>query len=114
MKIIKITIEAVEEKKTSIVGIVIVALMVLFFFAGNSPTPATPSTVEVVPKVMTYQELVDYPMDCKFKDQQLVELKNLQTVKNFDPDPDLLTVDDHAFNSRLKATIWWYAYRCDQ
>jgi hypothetical protein len=67
----------------------------------------------VIPKIMTYQELVDYPVDCKFKESQLTELKNLQAVKNFDLDPDVLSEEDHDFNSRLKATIWWYAYGCE-
>lgn len=68
----------------------------------------------VAPKIMTYQELVDYPVDCKFKDTQVAELKKLQAIKNFDPDPDLLNAEDYDFNGRLKATIWWYVYRCDQ
>ena len=66
------------------------------------------------PKIMTYQELVDYPVDCKFKETQVAELKKLQAIKNFDPDPDLLNAEDYDFNGRLKATIWWYTYRCDQ
>jgi len=65
-------------------------------------------------RVMTYQELYDYPVECSKKDQQLKELKQLQTYLNFDPDPDNLSDFDRAYNSRLKATIWWYAYRCNQ
>ena len=77
-------------------------------------TGCQPSVQPVAPKIMTYQELVDYPGNCKFKEQQLAELKQLQAIKNFNPDPDLLSEDDHAFNSRLKATIWWFAYRCEE
>lgn len=65
-------------------------------------------------RVMTYQELYDYPVSCSHKDRQLKELRALQQHLNFDPDPDNLTEFDRAYNSRLKATIWWYAYRCDQ
>ena len=84
-------------------------LIVLLALAGCQP-----SVQPVAPKIMTYQELVDYPGNCKFKEQQLAELKQLQAIKNFNPDPDLLSEDDHAFNSRLKATIWWFAYRCEE
>ncbi len=65
-------------------------------------------------KVMTYQELYDYPVDCSIKDRQLKELRELQNYLNFDPDPDHLGEFDRAYNSRLKSTIWWYAYRCNQ
>jgi hypothetical protein len=65
-------------------------------------------------KVMTYSELYDYPVSCSLKDIQLKELTTLQQRLNFNPDPDMLSEFDRAYNSRLKSTIWWYAYRCDQ
>jgi len=65
-------------------------------------------------QVLTYDQLVQYPVSCKDKDSQLKELRYTQKVKNFDPDPDNLGDLDRAYNSRLKATIWWYAYRCGQ
>lgn len=86
-------------------------LIALLALAGCQPSV---NVQPVEPKIMTYQELVDYPVDCKFKETQVAELKKLQAIKNFDPDPDVLTEEDHDFNSRLKATIWWYVYRCDQ
>lgn len=86
-------------------------LIALLALAGCQPAA---SVISDAPKIMTYQELVDYPVDCKFKETQVAELKKLQAIKNFDPDPDVLTEEDHDFNSRLKATIWWYVYRCDQ
>ena len=69
---------------------------------------------EYTPTVMTYQQLVDYPVSCELANKQLSELKHLQVQKGFDPDPDKLSEDDRIFNSRLKATIWWYAYRCEK
>ena len=93
-----------------IIGILLLLIFCLSLFTSSDRVSTPPPT----PSVMTYQELVDYPVDCKFKDQQLVELKNLQTIKNFNPDPDLLTAEDYDFNARLKATIWWYAYRCEE
>ena len=94
-----------------IVGILLLLIFCLTLFTSSDKSV---TVTALPPSIMTYQELVDYPMDCNFKDQQLIELKNLQTIKNFDADPDLLEDSDRAFNSRLKATIWWYAYRCDQ
>jgi len=65
-------------------------------------------------KELTYQELVNYPASCDRAESQLAELKALQERKNFDPDPDNLDDADRAYNSRLKATIWWFSYRCDK
>lgn len=64
--------------------------------------------------VLTYQQLVDYPNQCAKADEQLAELRRIQQIKNFAQDPDMLNEHDRAYNSRLKATIWWYAYRCDK
>jgi hypothetical protein len=69
---------------------------------------------EYTPTVMTYQQLVDYPVSCELADKQLWELERLQEQKGFDSDPDKLSEEDRIFNSRLKATIWWYAYRCEK
>lgn len=62
---------------------------------------------------LSYDQLVNYPSQCAKKDSQLAELKDIQRKKNFDPNPDNLNEQDRAYNSRLKATIWWYAYRCE-
>ena len=64
--------------------------------------------------VMTYEQLVNYPAQCAKADSQLRELRDLQKLKNFAEDPDDLNEADRAYNSRLKATIWWYAYKCDK
>ena len=65
-------------------------------------------------KVMSYKELWNFPNSCEKADNQLEILKRLQTHKNFNSDPDLLSKEDQDYNGRLKATIWWYAYRCDK
>jgi lipoprotein NlpI len=62
---------------------------------------------------LTYEELVYYHTDCKLAGSQLDRLKQIQRNKNFDPDPDKLNDADRAYNSRLKATIWWYYYECN-
>jgi hypothetical protein len=65
-------------------------------------------------KTLTYQQLVDYPIDCSKKDNQLSYLRDIQTQKNFAEDPDVLDDYDRAYNGRLKATIWWYSYSCGE
>lgn len=69
-------------------------------------------SVEARSPVLSYDELVNYPSRCDRADEQLKELRKIQSIKNFDQDPDNLNDQDRAYNSRLKATIWWYAYRC--
>jgi hypothetical protein len=66
-------------------------------------------------RVLTYTELYDYPVDCDRSREQLAELHYSQKVKNFPEDPELIRTElDRAYNSRLKATIWWFAYSCNQ
>lgn len=62
--------------------------------------------------ILTYEELVKYPVNCERAQSQLAELRQLQAIKNFNPDPDELADDDRKYNARLKATIWWFAYKC--
>lgn len=69
---------------------------------------------ETSSRVPTYDELVNYPSQCAKADRQLRELKEIQRIKNFDQDPDNLAPADRAYNSRLKASIWWYSYRCEK
>jgi hypothetical protein len=63
--------------------------------------------------VPTYEELKNYPVDCNKKDLQLAHLYLVQKTKNFKEDPDELTPADYFYNSRLKSTIWWFYYECD-
>ena len=67
---------------------------------------------ETSSRVMTYQQLVDYPSSSDRAREQLKELKELQRTKNFAEDIELLNENDRAYNSRLKATIWWYTWKC--
>ena len=64
--------------------------------------------------ILTYEDLVKYPVSCARAEQQLAHLRYIQKVKSFDPDIEKLTPEDRAYNSRLKATIWWFAYRCEK
>jgi hypothetical protein len=100
-----------------------VVLLIIMLFVANqcSSEPDTKSVANHTSKevgaysenyILTYQELVDYPSQCGQASSQLAYLKKLQRIKNFDPDPDKLSYDDRLYNSRLKATIWWYVYRC--
>ena len=51
-------------------------------------------------------------MQCDKADSQLAQLRKIQQQKNFDTNPDNLNEEDRAYNSRLKATIWWYTWKC--
>jgi hypothetical protein len=90
----------------------VVAIMIAM--SGNSSTAKEKPYDYSYYKVMSYQELWDFPNSCEKADSQLEILKRLQAHKNFNPDPDLLNSNDQDYNGRLKATIWWYAYRCDK
>jgi hypothetical protein len=85
--------------------ILILAVAVL---AGCSDAvPANP--------MLTYEQLKSFPMDCEKKDAQLKQLNYIKTAKNFPQNPeDISNEMDRAYNSRLKSTIWWYTYRCEQ
>lgn len=91
----------------SIVGLLIAGV----FFFGMFNYFQTANSSVAVP---TYEELVNYPSSCNKADEQLAELRSIQRIKNFSADPDQLNEDDRLYNSRLKASIWWYAYRCDK
>lgn len=93
----------------------IIALVAVVFFALINKAPdRSVQAAPIQPKVLTYQQLVDYPSDCKLKDEQLAELFAIQKIKNFNPDSDELNEADYHYNSRLKATIWYYSWGCEK
>lgn len=63
-------------------------------------------------RMLTYEQLVNYPSECSKAKTQLAELREIQRIKNFAQDPDNLNESDRAYNSRLKAIIWWYTWKC--
>jgi hypothetical protein len=65
-------------------------------------------------KILSLEELRSYPVNCKLKEKQLAQLRQIQQIKNFNSDPDLLSNLDKAYNSRLKATIWWFYFGCEK
>jgi len=65
-------------------------------------------------KIPSLEDLRSYPVDCKLKEKQLAHLRQIQQIKNFNSDPDLLSTLDKAYNSRLKATIWWFYFGCEK
>jgi hypothetical protein len=90
--------------------VAILAILVLAGCKESSPISTTIQPTQYRP--LTYQQLVNYPIDCAKKNSQLAELKELQEFKNFSQDSDSLDVNSRAYNGRLKATIWWYSYSC--
>jgi len=81
----------------------IVALLVVLV-AGCGNTAALP----------TYEQLVNYPVNCKLKNEQFRELKQIQKKKNFSEDPDQLSDQDRRYNAMLKEHLWWFVYNCEQ
>ena len=65
-------------------------------------------------KILSLEELRSYPVDCKLKEKQLAQLRQIQKIKNFNSDPDTLDAYDRAYNSRLKANIWWFYFGCEK
>jgi hypothetical protein len=73
-----------------------------------------PAVVVAETKIPSLEELRSYPVDCKLKEKQLAHLRQIQQIKNFNSDPDSLSTLDKAYNSRLKATIWWFYFGCEK
>jgi len=65
-------------------------------------------------RALSYDEIYSFETDCARRDENLNILYNTQDLKNFASDPDELNDFDRQFNSRLKATIWWYLRSCKQ
>lgn len=87
--------------------LVILVVMCVVIYGNAAPSGAS--------NLLTYDELVQFNPTCENKDAQLKQLNHIKTVKNFPADPDDIKNEmDRAYNSRLKATIWWYTYRCEQ
>lgn len=84
--------------------LILISALVL---AGCNNSGGTPAY-----KMLSYDELVDFRTSCTARDTQQKHLKYILDAKNFSPNPDNLNADDRAYNSRLKATLWWYEYRC--
>ena len=87
----------------------LIPLLIVLLTGCNPQSNSAPAY-----RVLSYDELYNYPVQCERATEQLAELYNVQRIKNFDPDPDKLDESDNAYNSRLKATIWWFAYRCEK
>jgi len=94
------------------VGIVIAVILGLLML--KEPRKVIQVEAAPVPAILTYQQLLDYPVTCDLKDQQLADLQEVQRLKNFNPNSDELNEADYHYNSRLKATIWYYSYGCEQ
>lgn len=101
-------------KKLSILLLALVAgvCQAQYFYRPYYPQPVYIQQPQV--KLPSYEELRRYPANCGQRVRQLAELRNLQQIKNFDPDPDKLSDADREYNSRLKAIIWWYSLHCSK
>jgi hypothetical protein len=59
-------------------------------------------------------DLDTFQTDCARRTEQQNKIENIITAKRLGGDPDLLDDDRRAYNSRLKATWWWYEINCKQ
>jgi hypothetical protein len=64
--------------------------------------------------VPTYEQLLNWQLSCKQKNEQFKELKRIQQIKNFNEDPDQLSAIDRQYNALLKEHMWWFVYNCEQ
>jgi hypothetical protein len=87
-----------------------VLLSALLLGACNQNASVTVSA----PQNLTYEYLVNYPLNCELADSQLAELRAIESKFNFDSDVDKLSADDRAWNGMIKSNIWWFAYRCNK
>ena len=104
-------------KKLSILllGLMSASAHAQYFYRPYYPQPVYSVYVQQPQvKLLSYEELRGYSANCGQRVQQLAELRNLQQIKNFDPDPDKLSDSDREYNSRLKAIIWWYSLHCSK
>lgn len=62
----------------------------------------------------TYEELQRYPLNCKKKHDQIMDLQDIMRLKFFNPDPEKLNKEDKAYHALLKEHIWWFSYNCEQ
>lgn len=104
----------VTVKETSNGFSLVASMFGIFLLVGVAMNLAKPSNSAPVPKILTYQELVAYPVACEKKAEQVKQLEYIQKTLAFNPDIEKLNDADRAYNSRLKATLWWYVYKCEQ
>jgi hypothetical protein len=90
----------------------LVVVISVFTDSGSGTTSVQPaSSSSTIP---SYKELENYPVSCDKKEAQLTDLHRIQNAKHFSQDPDSLNDYDRAYNSKLKATIWWFSYGCQK
>jgi hypothetical protein len=87
----------------------LITIAIALSVVGCYPAAAVAET-----KILSLEELRSYPVDCKLKEKQLAQLRQIQKIKNFNSNPDTLNEYDRAYNSRLKSTIWWFYFGCEK
>ena len=63
-------------------------------------------------RALTFDEIRQMQLSCTRRDEQLNLLRISKTIKGLDNEPDNLNDDDRAYNSRLKASMWWLEMNC--
>jgi hypothetical protein len=98
----------------ALIILVVVAVLALSPHEPSGTVVVAPAATIISAEPVTYQYLVNYPLNCDYADSQLAELKSIQQKFNFDQDPDQLSPDDRALNGIIKSDIWWFSYRCNK
>ena len=62
----------------------------------------------------TYEQLKHYPLDCKKRSDQVYDLKQIQRLKHFGPDPETFDKADSEYYALLKEHLWWFEYKCNE
>jgi len=61
---------------------------------------------------LSFADLEKLPTDCSRKVLVQDKILKILRFKNFNPNPDLLQDIERAYQSKLKATYYWYEYSC--
>ena len=86
--------------------------LVLILALTLAACDATPSDDIFNKPELSFDDLKKLPTDCQRKGIVQRKIELILTAKNFNPNPDNLTPEDREYQSKLKATYWWYEYSC--
>jgi hypothetical protein len=61
---------------------------------------------------LSFDDLKKLPTDCQRKGIVQRKIQLILTQNSYDPNPDNLPDLAREYQSKLKATYWWYEYSC--
>jgi hypothetical protein len=87
------------------VGIILLVIIVIGFWQIHQDEKDSA-------KILTFEQLQSYHLDCKKKTVQLQELEFIENYKHYDPNPDSVSGDEFRYKSLLKTDIWYLRREC--